>query len=111
MGKKPAHFSTPGQYVVRFLDNSGPVKLALSFARYTTALGAVRGPWCLEAHQVSPLMRGIVHNVDESRRAELAGYADLNTSPQPMLVFACVSSADTGAGVDTVSLFCGSINL
>ena len=32
-------------------------------------------------------MRGIVRNVDESRGAELARSADLNTSPNPSLVF------------------------
>ena len=36
-------------------------------------------------------MRGIVRNVDESRGAELAGSADLDTSLQPMSVVALVS--------------------
>ena len=73
LGKISAHTPTPGQYVVRFLDDPGPVKLALSTARYTTSLGAVRGSWCLQVHQGSSLMRGIVRNDDESRGAELAG--------------------------------------
>ena len=73
LGKISAHTPTPGQYVVRFLDDPGPVKLALSTARYTTALGAARGSWCLQVHQGSSLMRGIVRNDDESRGAELAG--------------------------------------
>ena len=63
------------------MDDLGPVKLALSSAQYTTALGAVRGSWCLQVHQGSSLMRGIVRNVDESRGAEIAGSADLNTPP------------------------------
>ena len=78
LGKNSAHIPTPGQYVVRFLDDPGPVKLALSSARYTTALGAVRGSWCL---QVKFFMRGIVRNVNESRGAEIAGSADSDTSP------------------------------
>ena len=81
LGKNSAHTLTPGQCVVRFLDDPRTVKLALSSARCTTALGAVRGSWCLQVHQGSSLMRGIVRNVDESRGAEIAGSADLNTPP------------------------------
>ena len=51
------------------------------FRSKPTALGAVRGSSCLQVHLGSSLMRGIVRNVDESRGAELAGSADLNTSP------------------------------
>ena len=65
------HAPTPGQYVVRFLGDRGPVKLALSSARYTTALGDARGSWCLQVHHGSSLMHGIVDNVDESHGAEL----------------------------------------
>ena len=75
------HTSTPGQYAVRFLDNPGPVKLALSSVRYTTALRAVCGSWCLRVHQGSSLVRGIVSDVKEFRGAEIPGSADLNTSP------------------------------
>ena len=66
-GKNCAHASTPVQFGVRFLDDPVPVKLAISSARYTRALGAVRGLWCLQVHEGSSLMRGIVRNVDESR--------------------------------------------
>ena len=38
-----AHNSTHGEYIVRLLDDPGPVKLTLSPTRYTAALGAVRG--------------------------------------------------------------------
>ena len=31
-------------------------------------------------------MRGVVRNVDESRGAEFAGFADLDTSPKPISV-------------------------
>ena len=63
------------------MDASGPIKLALSSARYTRALGAVRASLCLQVHERSSLMRGIVRNVDESRGAEIAGSADSDTSP------------------------------
>ena len=68
------------------MDDPGPAKLAFSFASYTTALGAVRGSWCLQVHQGISLMRGVVRNVDESRGAEFAGFADLDTSPKPISV-------------------------
>ena len=81
LGTNSAHTSSSGQYIVHFLDDPGPAKLALSFTRYTTALGAVRGSGCLKVHQGTSLIRDIARNVDESRGAELAGSADLNTSP------------------------------
>ena len=81
-GKFPHTLQLPdSRQVVRFLDEPEPVKLALSSARYTTALGAVRGSWCLQAHQGSFLVRDIVRNVDESRGAEIAGSADLDAPP------------------------------
>ena len=97
--------STPGQYVVHFLDDPGLVKLALSSARYATVLGAVRGSWCLQAHQGSFLVRDIVRNVDESRGAEIAGSADLDTPPQPISVFAFVFLVVVGAEFIMVSVF------
>ena len=81
LGNISAYTSTPRQYVVRFLDDPGPVKLALYSARYTTVDRAVRGSWCLQVHQGSSLMSGIERNVDESRGSEIAGSAGLNTSP------------------------------
>ena len=55
---------------------TGPVKLVLSSARYTTALGAVHGSWCLRVYQGSSLVRDIARNVDKSRGAELDGAAE-----------------------------------
>ena len=81
LGKPFAHTPTPGQYVVCFLEDFGPVKLGFSLARYTTALGAVGASWCLQVHQGNSLMRGIVRNVGESRGAKIAGSADLDTPP------------------------------
>ena len=50
-------------------------------------------------------MRAIVRNVDESRGAEIAGSADLDTAPYPISVFVVVSLVVTGAGFVMVSMF------
>ena len=47
LGKISASTTTDGVYLVRFLDDPGPIKLPLPPARYTTSTGAVRGSWCL----------------------------------------------------------------
>jgi len=54
-------------YVVRFLDDPGPVKLALPAVRYSTIATAVSGSWCLQVHSGSALFKGILRNVDMSR--------------------------------------------
>ena len=50
-------------------------------------------------------MRGIVRNADESREAEIAGSANLDTSPWPISVFALVCLAVIGAGFVVISVF------
>ena len=50
-------------------------------------------------------MRDIVRNVDESRGAEIAGSADLDTPPQPISVFAFVFLVVVGAEFIMVSVF------
>ena len=40
-------------YLVRFLNDLGPIKFPLSPARYTNSTGAIRGSWCL--HVTSPV--------------------------------------------------------
>ena len=70
LGKISAHTTTVAQYIVRFLDDPGPVKLSPS--RYTTAIGAERDSWCLQTRQGRPLQQGILLNIDESRGVELA---------------------------------------
>ena len=52
------------KYLVRFLDDPGPIKLPLPPARYTTSTGAVRGSWCLQVHLASAFARGVQRNVD-----------------------------------------------
>ena len=61
--------TTDGVYVVRFLDDPGPIKLPLPPARYSTSTGGVRGSWCLQVHEASAFSRGIQRNVDDSRGA------------------------------------------
>ena len=69
LGKISASTTTDGVYLVRFLDDPGPIKLPFSPARYTTSTGAVRGSWCLQVHLASTFTRGVQRNVDESRGA------------------------------------------
>ena len=69
LGKISASTTTKGVYLVRFLDDPGPIKLPLPPARYTTSTGAVRGSWCLQVHLASAFARGVQRNVDESRGA------------------------------------------
>ena len=51
-------------------------------------------------------MRGIVRNVDESRGAEIANPADLDTPPWPISVFVFVSVVVIGGGFAMVKYFC-----
>ena len=69
LGKISASTTAKGVYLVRFLDDPGPIKLPLPPARYTTSTGAVRGSWCLQVHLASAFARGVQRNVDESRGA------------------------------------------
>lgn len=66
--------------MVRFRDDPGPVILVLSPTRYFKDLGVDRGSLCLQVRRGSSLMRGIVRNEDESRRAEVFGSG---TQPRP----------------------------
>ena len=69
LGKISASTTEDKVYLVRFLDDPGPIKLPLPPTRYTTSTGAVRGSWCLQLHIASAFPRGIQRNVDESRSA------------------------------------------
>ena len=72
LGKISARTTEDKVYLVRFLDDPGPIKLPLLPALYTTSTGAVRGSWCLQVHIASAFPRGIQRNVDESRGAAVA---------------------------------------
>ena len=72
LGKISASTTEDKVYLVRFLDDPGPIKLPLPPARHTTSTGAVRGSWCLQVHIASAFPRGIQRNVDESRGTAVA---------------------------------------
>ena len=72
LGKISASTTEDKVYLVRFLDDPGPIKLPLPPARYTTSTGAVRGSRCFQIHIASAFPRGIQRNVDESRGAAVA---------------------------------------
>ena len=72
LGKISASTTEDKVYLVRFLDDPGPIKLPLPPARCTTLTGAVRGFWCLQVHIANAFPRGIQRNVDESRGAVVA---------------------------------------
>ena len=53
-----------GVYLVRVVDDSGPIKRTLPPPRYTTSTGSKRDSWCLQVHEASAFPRGIQRNVD-----------------------------------------------
>ena len=68
-GLGSASTTTDGIYLVRFLDEPGPIKLPRSPARYASSTGAIQGSWCLQVHLASAFAGGVQRNVDESRGA------------------------------------------
>ena len=73
LGKISARTTEDGVYLVRLLDDPGPIKLPLPPARYTTSTGAVRGSCCLQIHVASAFSQGVQRNVDDSRGAAVIG--------------------------------------
>ena len=51
--------STP--YIIRFLDDPGPIELQLLDSSYNTDLGARPLSWCLQRH----VKHGVQHNADD----------------------------------------------
>ena len=72
LGIISARTSIDGEYLVRFLDDPGPIKLRVSPTHYTTSTGGVQGSWCLQLRRGRSVARGIQSNVDESRGADVA---------------------------------------
>ena len=72
VGKISASTTEDNIYLVRFLDDPGPIKLPLLPARYTTSTGAVRGSWCQQVHITSAFSRGIQRTVDKCRGTTVA---------------------------------------
>ena len=67
LGKISASTTEDGVYLVRFLNDPGPIKLPLFPARDTTSTGGIRDSWRLQVHVASTFSRGVQRNVDESR--------------------------------------------
>ena len=64
-------------YIVRFLDDPGPIKIDLLLPSYhTTSLGAVHGSWCPQRHQAGEVTRGVLRNAAGAPRSP----------PYPLLV-------------------------
>ena len=61
LGKIKQPSDALGRYVVRFLDNPGPVLLDLPDSAYDTALHAPCGSWCLQTHGRTNPLQGVLH--------------------------------------------------
>lgn len=58
--------SSAGSYIVRFLDNPGPITINLP-PFYTTSRNAFQGSSYLRRHQAGGLTRGVLRNAGEPR--------------------------------------------
>ena len=56
--------SSTNSYIVRFLDDPGPIKITLLPSLYTTSRSATHGSWCLQRHQAGGLARGVLRNAN-----------------------------------------------
>ena len=98
LGKFSARTSIDGEYLVRFLNDPGPIKLPLSPAHHTTSTGGVQGSWCLQLCRGRSATRGIQSNVHQCRGAGVASRRSGHHCPRvfdpvfPVLNFA--SSGD-----------------
>ena len=81
LGKISASTTEDEVYLVRFLDDPGPIKLPVPPARYTTSTRAVRGSWCLQVHIASAFPQGVQRNVDESRGATVTSWLSSHRRP------------------------------
>ena len=59
--------STAGFVCGSLPGRPGPVKIALPALRYSTTAAAASGLWCLQVHNGSALLKGLLRNVDMSR--------------------------------------------
>ena len=58
--------STPDSYIVRFLDDPGPIKIDLLPSFYNTSRAGNYGSWCLQRHQTGGVARGVLHSSNAS---------------------------------------------
>ena len=68
----PPDSSPDGSYIIRFLDDPGPIKIDLQRARYTTARNAISGSWCLQRHGTGSIARGVLRSTDTPRGTPIA---------------------------------------
>ena len=68
--KTSTRTATDGEYLVRFPDNLGPIKLPIS--PDTTSTGGVQGSSYLQLRRSRSATRGIPSNVEEPRGADVA---------------------------------------
>ena len=61
LGKIKQPSDALGRYIVRFLDNPGPVLLDLPDSAYDTALHVPCGSWCLQTHGRTNPLQGVLH--------------------------------------------------
>ena len=64
--------SAANSYIIRFLDDPGPIKIDFLPSSNNTSRSAVHGPWCLHRHQAGGLTRGVLRSADGPRGAPLA---------------------------------------
>ena len=64
LGKISARTSIDGDYLARFLDDLGPIKLPLPPAHYTTSTRGIQGSWCLQLRRNRSVARVIQSNLD-----------------------------------------------
>ena len=62
LGKIKQASDAPGRYIIRFLDNPGPVLVDLPPSAYNTALHAPCGSWCLQPHGHTNPLHGVLHS-------------------------------------------------
>ena len=78
--RAPADTSLADSWIVRVLDDPGPIKINLLLSAYTTSRSAVQGSWCYQRHQTGGLASSVLRNADSSRGALTA---PLSASPAP----------------------------
>ena len=71
----PSTSPSDNTYIIRFLDDPGPIKINLRPANYTTSSTANSGSWCLQRHKTGSLARGVLRNSNASRGASKASRA------------------------------------
>ena len=71
-GKISTRTFIDGEYLVRILDDPGPIEPPLPLVHYTTRTGGVRGSWCLHLRRGKSVACGLQSNLDEPRGADVA---------------------------------------